>query len=142
METQASVWFPLQKIILGNSSQNLSKSRYQGFSVLSNFACLSYFCHWLLIKQNLCSWLIPVAFKPQYLNSLIISKCLSSFQWKHKQKKYQESFKFKSFWRYYSAFLFPNIDIRKISNAFGRKHLICFTLFNQNRAISRNLNHH
>ena len=38
METQASVQSPLEKIILGNSGQNLHKSRYQSFLALYAFA--------------------------------------------------------------------------------------------------------
>ena len=47
VETQASAQFPVQRLSIGNSGQNLRKSRSQSFLVLSNFAWLSYF--WLYI---------------------------------------------------------------------------------------------
>ena len=37
VETQVSVYCALQKLIFGNSDQNLRKSRYKSFVVLSNF---------------------------------------------------------------------------------------------------------
>ena len=49
MQTHASVWSTLQKLIFGNDGQNLRKSRYQSFQVLSNFASFSDF------RQNVLS---------------------------------------------------------------------------------------
>ena len=52
VETQAIVQSSLQKLVFGNSFQNLLKSRYQSFWVLSNFArfsCFSWFsCEYIL----------------------------------------------------------------------------------------------
>ena len=43
IEAKAIVQFPLRKVIFGNIGQNLHKTRYQSFLVLSNFASFSYF---------------------------------------------------------------------------------------------------
>ena len=48
VETLVSVQSPLQKLIFGNSCQNLCESRYQSFSVLSSFTWFCYFLQSIL----------------------------------------------------------------------------------------------
>lgn len=43
IEDEASANFSLKNLIFGNSSDDLRKTRYQRFLVLSEFACFSYF---------------------------------------------------------------------------------------------------
>ena len=48
VETLVSVQSPLQKLIFGNSCQNLCESRYQNFQVLSSFTWFCYFLQSIL----------------------------------------------------------------------------------------------
>ena len=100
METQASVKPPLQKLIFGNSRQNLSKNRFRSFAVLPKFTWFSYFLQsifslivWQTEPLLIIFLSLLVSFKRKYLNILITSKILSTFLQKYKQNELQTRFK-------------------------------------------------
>ena len=108
-------------------------------SVLLDFITFGkVFCHWLSDKPNLCSYLDPVSLKPYYLNSLPKRLCLT-FRGNINKMIWGKSFKFCSFLQvlFLHVCFRSKFNIRKISTAVGGGFLVDFSVYCQNKTISR-----